>query len=50
MSGFWRLWFVVWCLSIGVFGAVLSGGAFGSDERSGRSLADVFARPERDAL
>lgn len=28
MSGFWRGWFVVWCLSIGAFGAVLSGGAF----------------------
>lgn len=28
MSGFWRGWFVVWCVSIGAFGAVLSGGAF----------------------
>ena len=28
MSGFWRGWFMVWCLSIGLFGAVLSGGAF----------------------
>lgn len=28
MSGFWRGWFVVWCLSIGIFGAVLCGGAF----------------------
>ena len=28
MSGFWRVWFVVWCISIGIFGAVLSGGAF----------------------
>lgn len=28
MSGFWRGWFAVWCLSIGIFGAVLSGGAF----------------------
>lgn len=28
MSGFWRGWFVVWCFSIGAFGAVLSCGAF----------------------
>lgn len=28
MSSFWRAWFLVWCLAIGVFGAVLSGGAF----------------------
>jgi len=28
MSGFWRGWFVAWCCSIGIFGAVLAGGAF----------------------
>jgi hypothetical protein len=28
MSGFWRAWFMSWCLSIGVFGIVLAGGAF----------------------
>ena len=28
MSAFWRTWFYVWCLSIGLFGAVLAGGAF----------------------
>ena len=28
MSGFWRIWFFVWCLSIGIFGVVLAGGAF----------------------
>ncbi|MBU4433402.1 MAG: hypothetical protein KKC14_03195 [Alphaproteobacteria bacterium] len=28
MSGFWRGWFAIWCVSIGLFGAVLSGGAF----------------------
>ncbi|MEI6441345.1 MAG: hypothetical protein WCO83_14200 [Alphaproteobacteria bacterium] len=27
MSGFWRTWFLVWCLSIGLFGVVLAGGA-----------------------
>lgn len=26
MSGFWRAWFALWCLSLGVFGLVLSGG------------------------
>jgi hypothetical protein len=28
MTAFWRNWFMVWCLSIGLFGAVLAGGAF----------------------
>ncbi len=28
MTGFWRGWFLLWCVSIGLFGAVLSGGAF----------------------
>ena len=28
MSGFWRGWFIVWCASLAIFGAVLSGGAF----------------------
>lgn len=28
MSRFWRGWFALWCVSIGIFGAVLSGGAF----------------------
>lgn len=27
MSGFWRMWFAVWCLSIGLFGVVLALGA-----------------------
>jgi len=28
VTSFWRNWFLVWCLSIGLFGAVLAGGAF----------------------
>lgn len=28
MSGFWRNWFVVWWVSIALFGALLAGGAF----------------------
>jgi hypothetical protein len=27
MSGFWRSWFAIWCLLIGIFGVVLAGGA-----------------------
>ena len=27
MSRFWRTWFMTWCLSIGIFGVVLAGGA-----------------------
>ena len=28
MTGFWRNWLVVWCLSVGLFGVVLAGGGF----------------------
>jgi hypothetical protein len=28
MSGFWRGWFAIWCVSVGLFGVVLAGGAF----------------------
>jgi len=28
MSAFWRIWLVVWCGGVFVFGAVLAGGAF----------------------
>jgi hypothetical protein len=28
MTSFWRTWFMIWCLSIGIFGVVLAGGAF----------------------
>ena len=27
MSAFWRVWFFAWCLSVGLFGVVLAGGA-----------------------
>ena len=27
MSGFWRVWFTLWCISLGIFGLVLAGGA-----------------------
>jgi hypothetical protein len=27
MTSFWRMWFMFWCLSIGIFGVVLAGGA-----------------------
>ncbi|WP_176473195.1 hypothetical protein [Sphingomonas lenta] len=28
MTGFWRKWMVAWCLSVGLFGVVLTTGAF----------------------
>lgn len=28
MSAFWRAWLIIWCISVGVFGLVLAGGAF----------------------
>lgn len=33
MSSFWRMWFTLWCASLGVFGLVLAGG--GLDATSG---------------
>ena len=27
MSSFWRAWFTLWCISVGIFGLVLAGGA-----------------------
>ncbi len=32
MSGFWRAWFTVWCLSIGLFGLVLAGGGLAATD------------------
>lgn len=42
MSGFWRGWFQVWCVSIGLFGAVLCGGAFEATSGPIRLLLTTF--------
>jgi hypothetical protein len=45
MSGFWRGWFAAWCVSIGVFGAVLSGGAFESTSGPVRVVLSILHGP-----
>ncbi len=42
MSGFWRGWFAVWCVSIAVFGAVLAGGAFETTSGPVRLLLSIL--------
>lgn len=46
MSGFWRTWFLVWCLSVGVFGAVLAGGAFEATSGPVALLFSILQGPE----
>lgn len=45
MSGVWRGWFLAWCVSIGVFGAVLSGGAFEATSGPVRLVLDNLHGP-----
>jgi hypothetical protein len=45
MSGFWRGWFIVWCVSVGIFGAVLSGGAFESTSGPVRMVLSILHGP-----
>ncbi len=52
MSGFWRGWFQVWCVSIALFGAVLCGGAFEATSGPVRLLLSILnsaADPRFDA-
>ncbi len=46
MSGFWRMWFVAWCASIALFGAVLAGGAFEATEGPVRFVLSVLGPGE----
>jgi len=50
MSGFWRMWFVVWCASIGLFGAVLSGGAFEATSGPVRLVLSALRGPSEVAF
>lgn len=47
MSGFWRIWLIVWCGVTGLFGAALA--AAGLDGTSGpaRRLFEIIGGPER---
>jgi hypothetical protein len=42
MSGVWRTWFALWCLSIGGFGVLLAGGAFAATDGPVRLLMTVL--------
>ncbi|QXQ07833.1 hypothetical protein KX816_07515 [Sphingosinicellaceae bacterium] len=42
MSRLWRIWFVVWCCSIGVFGLVLAGGAIAVTSGPVRSIFSIL--------
>jgi hypothetical protein len=45
MTGFWRNWFLIWCLSIGLFGALLAGGAFESTSGPVRMVLSLLRGP-----
>ncbi len=42
MTGYWRNWFKIWCLAVGVFGLVLAGGAFSATDGMVRYLIAVL--------
>ena len=45
MSGFWRSWFFIWCLSIGLFGVVLAGGALAATDGAVRLVLALLHGP-----
>lgn len=42
MSAFWRLWFMIWCASLGVFGLLLAGGAIEATSAPVRLMLSVL--------
>lgn len=50
MSAFWRGWFGLWSASIGVFGAVLAGGAFDATSGPVRKLLVTLGGPNAGAF
>lgn len=45
MSGFWRVWLIVWSLGIFLFGVVLAGGAFEATSGPVRWLLETLHGP-----
>lgn len=45
MSRFWRAWFMAWCISLGIFGLVLAGGAM---EATGGPVRLILSMLYRD--
>ena len=48
MTNFWRQWLALWCIAAGLFGAVLTGGAFPATDGPVRALL-AFQNPAADA-
>ena len=42
MSGFWRSWFAIWCMSIGGFGVILAAAAFARTDGPAGMLMSVL--------
>lgn len=45
MSGFWRAWFYIWCLSIGLFGLALAGGGLPETDGPVRVILAMLQGP-----
>lgn len=45
MSGFWRNWLAVWCVAVGVFGALLVGGGLEATSGPTRLIFDILNGP-----
>lgn len=45
MSGFWRSWFFIWCLSIGLFGLALAGGGLPATDGPVRLILALLQGP-----
>jgi hypothetical protein len=44
MSRFWRAWFMAWCISLGIFGLVLAGGAIEATSAPVRLILSMLHR------
>ncbi len=42
MTGLWRIWMTLWCLSIGLFGIILTGGALEATSEPIRLLLSII--------
>lgn len=45
MSSFWKTWLTLWCLGVGVFGAVLYGAAYAATTGPAAAIFDLFGKP-----
>lgn len=45
MTGFWKNWLTVWCISLGLFGLLIAGAAFEATSGPVRILFDIVGGP-----